>query len=424
MPNSLLLAPMSPAADVVMGEFYIAFADVSNEHGFELTGVSLFREAAPSITIPAALPAKSYRWSSPKKKVYALLRKGACRKLWSYAAMQASAQKNLTVKEAFFSLTKFEKMLRNYLVEHQIQHVLLNHNFTGYQLICKDLCDELGIPYHFWHPGLLPGTMCYDCDGQMAESEINHTPQLLGGEFSSEDYQIGRDYLDWAKSASFRRPGKKTAGDASEFDVIRSWAEESKKPVLLVLGANDYRAGVAPRTYANAKVHSPVYESSADLLRSVVDVCGDAYAILYKPHPNVGLNGDFPPESVQIVYDVLVQDLLSIANASVTLVSSSAFESLLKGVPCVLAGHLPGSRLDCFYRAQESKDELKPAIEHALENGFTDEMQKLFTGYCGYMLQNYFFSFGRYAYPQACRGIEDATKEILPQGVQASADDG
>ncbi len=331
-----------------------------------------------------------------------------------FIEMQAMSRAPAVWLRTYLNLRHFGREFKKCLVSYDVRHVLFNHQFSGYHMIARRICEELAIPFTYWHPGFLPGTMSFDYSGQLAESELHRRLVKDGLELRAEWIDLGRDYIDLARKGQYLRPGKSNKSNQAVVELVK----EKKKygNIILVAGSNDYRTGVLPESYKKSSIHSVHYKSSDQLFRDVVGVAESSSYIVYKPHPNLypGRSGveEISSRSM-IVYDVAIQDLLSEVDVSVSICSSAAYEALIFGVPAVVVGSLPGINLGFFYQVVDSRQELGATLEQVALDGVSTDRKIAFDNFIGYCLSEYFFQHGKYACPLVRRHLDDALMELV-----------
>jgi hypothetical protein len=337
------------------------------------------------------------------------------RKEQSYAEMQSQGASYRGLLKCLEILNEFRNHLQEVIRTRKIAFVILNHQFSGFHLIARDVCLRERIPFVFWHPGFLPGTMSFDREGQMAESEIN---AIMARELiacGAEEQELGERYRKWCRSQAYVRPGKTASSNISSLNELLEIKARFKN-ILLVIGSNDYRTGMLPVSYPNSSKHSPVIHSSKDLLNAIVSSVDESICILYKPHPNLNPTttcNESTDKRCRIVYDVTIRDLLPHVDAVVTLVSAAAFEALIFGIPAVVVGNLPGSDLGICYKPSPEKFDLSETVNKALASGMQPNMEKRMNILMGYLLKNYFFAAGSAACPLVKKTLRDSLGEVL-----------
>ena len=155
------------------------------------------------------------------------------------------------------------------------------------------------------------------------------------------------DEVDREKAVAWRNnlclnrvSGKNYQGDLSP--ELKKWINGRK--VLFVPGLYPLGSGLFPYRTAAAKKLSPLYQTNEEFLMAVTKIAeAHDFCVLYKDHPNTYA---YTPshqlfldenDHVMIVGDADIHDVLNFTDLMVTLGSKSAFISLCRGVPVVLA---------------------------------------------------------------------------------------
>lgn len=334
----------------------------------------------------------------------------------SYAEMQTPDGNPIDLLKCLETLVGFSKSLKDFLSSRKIGFVILNHQFSGFHLIARDVCRDAGVPFVFWHPGFLPGTMSFDKEGQMAESEINSIIAQELPECGAAEEQLGEQYRNWCREQAYLRPGKTATSNPSSVNELLEIKTRFRK-ILLVIGSNDYRTGMLPRSYRNSHMHSRLIHSSAELYRMAVGQTDGETLVIYKPHPNLS-----PPtpdiqwdsERSLRLFDVTIRDLLPLATATATLCSSGAYESMLFGLPTAVIGEIPGSRTGICYTLDPRKPDFAETIRQTLNPERTSEMESRFNILVGFLLKKYFFASGTSACPLVATSMRDALARFVP----------
>jgi hypothetical protein len=334
----------------------------------------------------------------------------------SYAEMQSQGANGRRLLNCLHTLIQFRKHLTELIASKNIGFVILNHHFSGYHLIARDVCRREGIPFVFWHPGFLPGTMSFDREGQMAESEINAIIERELPACAAAEEELGKRYRKWCEEQSYARPGKNATSNISSVNELHEVRSRFKN-VLLVIGSNDYRTGMMPRSYRNSHIHSKVVWSSSELYRMVAEHTDAETLVIYKPHPNLGAPiAGIQWDSVRSLrlFDITIRDLLPLVTASVTLCSGGAYESMLFGLPTAIVGEVPGSRTGICNTLDLQNPDFQETLQQTLFQGESPEIESRFNVLTGFLLKRYFYASGSSACPLVERSMGDALAEIIP----------
>ena len=70
------------------------------------------------------------------------------------------------------NLFKYKTFINSILKNYDPELCIIWHQFRGRHIILSELCKTCNIPYLFTEFGILPGTIAFDSEGQMAESWV------------------------------------------------------------------------------------------------------------------------------------------------------------------------------------------------------------------------------------------------------------
>jgi hypothetical protein len=279
----------------------------------------------------------------------------------------------------------FKMMIREQLEEMRPDLVVMWHQFNPYHTILTEEAKRRGIPVAYAEHGVLPGSVCFEMDGQMAESWITRNPKALQQlPIEVSDLERARSYI---KKVRAERINRKAPGDRlADHIQLFPRGDSRRKPVVFYAGQNDPRAGLIPSDTAQAREHSPFFRNSFEALDKVAAVCkANGWDLLYKPHPQVDYydnikNGfDFAanPHVKKVPIGVDIVDCIEACDALVTIVSQSGYMALFNDKPCVLLGRLQLSGSGCVYELAKESD-LEAQLRTAISAGFTPRQQAIF----------------------------------------------
>ena len=414
MRQAVLLAYFT--RDSLLVEFYNLLACELEEKGFAVTGVDT-KVAEPLTYDHYQFPITSFEDRAAIRKLKLRIapaeKRPADSLLQCYARMQAQCGKGAAYNSWFGILSVFRVRLERYLIENKVCLMVLNHQFSGFHLIARDLCLKFGIAFVFWHPGFLPGTMCFDRRGQLAESEINEEIAERIDWESTSDRSLGLAYRDWVRQGTYLRPAKTSTSNPELMRLIRE-AKGRFKKLILVIGANDFRSGFRPSCYPNASLHCASFSSSDELFQKVAGMVENDTMVLYKPHPNTSqrLKGAcFITPNTCRVFDVTLRDLFPHVDLAVTVCSTGIYEAMLFGVPSIVVGNLPGTSAGICFTADSRN--LSKVLQDALQSGMTTVMEEKLLHLVGFLLRTYFFSEGSAGCGLVRRNLKTTLHEYL-----------
>ena len=150
---------------------------------------------------------------------------------------------------------------------------------------------------------------------------------------------------------------------------------------------------MVPYTEYTARYHSPIFQTSTEAAIYLANLCKkNQWKFIYKPHPYY-----IHPEQVSclpsntiFVEEADINDLIDIADVTVTILSSTNYNALIRYKPVVMLGYNQTRGKGCTYEAFE-KDKIEDTIKEALEKGFTQEQQDAFLKHIAQCLKYYLY---------------------------------
>lgn len=261
--------------------------------------------------------------------------------------------------------------------------------------LMENLCKFKSIPFCGMEWGILPGTVSFDFNGHMAESWVAVKSQIFNQlEIKDEDVEAAREYLEVADDSNLsRNKANPVAEDVCE--KIQALKKAGKK-IILYLESNNAHSG---NTYVDeevAKIHSPLFCGDEEGYRALLKVCKEHedWHILYKPHPisiTRGIQSDIDYKCTTVVYEGGLNEVLELADLSVTILSQSAYISMIKRIPTLVLGKLQINDSGAVYTIDKESD-LEVIIERAIEECITEEQWEAFEKHVARVLKYYVFS--------------------------------
>lgn len=300
--------------------------------------------------------------------------------------------------KSFFKLVYYKCLFLQYLHHFNIKFALLNHQFSCFHLIARDCCKSLGIKYAYWHPGFLPGTMCFDINGQMAESDFYRNDISKPIQISKDYQYIAKKYVQEYRANKLQRPGKTVYNNVIIINKMKEIISNFNK-VILFIGANDFRTGIRPVAYKNSNLHSETFKNSKKLFDLISTQINSDTLIIYKPHPNLVLHNEdyILTENKLVLNRVMLSDILPHVDCCISIISSGVYEALLHSKPTLLLGNLPGINQGIFFQKSciNSKN-ISGILQELIETDFS-HYQHNFNNFIGFCFSEYFFSYGKYS---------------------------
>lgn len=264
--------------------------------------------------------------------------------------------------------------------------------FSPWGRMISDICRWKKIPVCFMEWGVLPGTVSFDFSGSMAESWVAKESGFFNKlPISDGDIEIGRRYLEIANSPELSRNVPQELRD-SDVEQIRNYRKRGKK-IILYMGCNEAHSGISLTDESRARIHSPFYRNDSEAYQDLVRVCRQHkdWHIVYKPHPieiTRGMKVDIDASCTTVIYEGGLSEALKLADVSMTILSQSAYVSLVNHVPVVLLGRLQLNDSGAAY-VLDSREHLEDIIAEGLEHGITPVMQESLLFHVSRLLKYY-----------------------------------
>jgi hypothetical protein len=297
--------------------------------------------------------------------------------------------------------------------------VLLWNQFTPAHRALRAHFESRSVPVAFVHDGVLPGTMVIEPVGQMGESVVGRFPvdfaQLAVAE---ADVDRAQQLLAWGRSRGFTRHSEPADTPALK-EIAR--ARAGGKRIVLFCAHNDAQSGNIPDQAPLASWHSPVFRDSLAAINDLATrAARHGWHLVAKAHPNTVRNQGkqfkyLGPDhdSVTMVAEGQLGQLISAADVVATIVSQSAYVALAAGKPVVLLGRLQLNEQGCCYEALEARD-VDKAIAEALRGGLTAEMREAFHAHCARLMRYYLYhTSGDTAAFLPGRGVDRAAEDLV-----------
>jgi len=286
------------------------------------------------------------------------------------------------------------------------------HQFNGTSMILTDLCKAKNIPYVYGHLGVLPGTVVFEPNGQMAESWVSlEKEKFCSLEVLPEDIEKATDYIRFVRKKKMDR--KKQRLKCSVHEKIAQHRKRGRK-VIFYAGQNDYRSGMLPRSLKNSHIHSPHYLSTIQALKHLEEISiKKNWGIIFKPHPNIeskyinktNMFGDH----IDMVIGANIFNCICQSDVTVTILSSVGYQSLIHGKPVLQLGNSQLSGMGCIYEIS-SREGIDILLEKAIDEGFADCQKVAWINHVARLLRYYLFAY------------DEDVEEIMGRGTDVSAE--
>ncbi len=256
--------------------------------------------------------------------------------------------------------------------------------------ILRKVAYDRGIPSVFIHQGLIPGTIAFDPDGEVGES----IPALFPKEFNGLPIEV-KELDEAEKVLSFllrSRANRKEQPTGVTFSDLINKIDRNKKTVFFA-AQNDVRSYMVPYTEQTRRYYSPTFRSSIEAANYIATICKKYdWNIIYKPHPMYRKDHieEELADNIVFIEKCDVNDLIDIADLTVTVLSSLSYNSLVRNTPVLMLGYgwLNGS--GCTYEAF-NRDDVEIIIKKAMNEGYLNEQRECFIRYTARCLKYYLF---------------------------------
>jgi hypothetical protein len=205
----------------------------------------------------------------------------------------------------------------------------------------------------------------------MGESWISKSPSdfhLLP--ITTRDRSNAAAYLKFAVSNGLNR--KRDAVSFSN-EQIKNKIVSDPRPKILYAGINDYKTGVMPFHPERTLKHSGDFSSTESGLEHLIKLAErNNWLILFKPHPSIKHTNNLVEKNssfvIQIDKQINLIEAINISDVLVTLVSQSAYMSVMHEKPTVLLGRMQLTGSGLVYEAP-IRTLVESEIKTALESG-------------------------------------------------------
>lgn len=275
---------------------------------------------------------------------------------------------NRSSKDCYLSMYLYQLYIEEELKRFKPDLVILWHQFSSYHHIIASWCETNAVPIVYGEHGVLPGSWCFEFQGQMGESWIARDPERFRAlPLDQRDRHQADEYLEYAVSNRMnRKTGMISVSEAGLEDTLT----QDARPKILYAGINDFKTGLQPFSRRRSLQHSGDFISTEAGLMALLPLARkNGWQVLFKPHPSIRHDAqalDAYADCLAIIDKrVDLVDLLKYSDALATIVSQSAYMGLLHNIPVVLMGRmqLSGSGLvqeACF------RSDLEAALRRAL----------------------------------------------------------
>ncbi len=299
------------------------------------------------------------------------------------------------LRRAELKLTFFRCFLYEIFLEHEPRLCILWNSFSPFHRVFADYCSKISVPVVFAEYGVLPGTIVFEQEGQMAESWVASKSKYFRSlTVDKADLDNADKALLWIREIQLTRKPQSSKYDLdSFFDHYRS----ADRKVIFYAGQNDVHSGILPRSAPESYIHSPHFDNTLEALEYIAAMGRrKGWHILFKPHPleDSAIYSKIvcDLQNVTMVPNANIFICMAASNVTVTIVSQVSYMALIHQAPCILLGRNQLSEKNCAYEL-EDKNSGEALIQKAIAQGFTENQKAFFRKHTAQLLRYYLFSF-------------------------------
>ncbi len=271
------------------------------------------------------------------------------------------------------------------------KRVIIWNQFYPFHQLVNNACKAKGIDIIYLEYGPLPGTYVLERNGQMGESRVaKDSDGFQRLPVDGDDIEKARKVWNYLKTSNLNR---KAQPDNEELEVVKRKLDG--RPVVVYTGQNDYESGLYPYTDMAKNNHSPVFSGSEEAAVFLSKLAKkNNWIYIYKPHPlcmgDISALSDIMDSSSFIIRKCNINDLIKIADLNITILSTTAYVSLVHEKPVLMLGYTQLRNKGCTYEAYD-EDRIEDEIKIALKDGFTNEQREAFEAHIARLTKYYLF---------------------------------
>lgn len=304
--------------------------------------------------------------------------------------LHAEQDKRPSRYRASESIREAYEFTQRCLEQHKPSLMIVWNQFHPLSRAAQAAADACGIQTAFIEYGLLPGTLNFDFDGQMGESDVvRHRERFQALPLEESDLVTAESTLATLRSGHRNRRrqmplGKKEAG-------LR--ARAAGRPIVLFAGHNDHASGTVPYDDHARHFHCPLFATSNEAANRLAELAEEnGWFLLYKPHPfssaeqRIGDNN-----AVSVIEDFDINECIDLADCVVTTVSQAGYIALVRGKPLVMLGYNQLRYSGAHYQVNRV-DDLLPMLKAAIAGGLMPVQKEAFRLHVARLLKHYLYA--------------------------------
>lgn len=286
----------------------------------------------------------------------------------------------------YFSYKYIQKLINS----NQINIVIMWNKFRVFHKlfqICLETFDK-SIQVLFSEYGLLPNTYHIEMHGQMGES----IPAVYSNDFKKIQITLSeyRKASYTINQLKLNRANRYNNHQSIAFVEI-SKRLKNNQPIILYAGQNDFESGIYPYSSNTEKYHSPIFHTSDEAAFYLYSLAKEnSWNFIYKLHPIMATIPQYIeyPKDMIVINNGDIIDLINICDVFITILSQSAYLSLINNKPVVMLGYNQLKNKECIYEAY-SKDNIEIMIKQAIQNGYTNKQNQYFIKHIAQLIKYY-----------------------------------
>lgn len=281
--------------------------------------------------------------------------------------------------------------IRYILEQLKPREVILWNEFYAFHHIIRGICMEKEIPLRYMEFGCLPGTFCIERQGQQGES----WPAAAPGQFCSQKISFS-DFVKTARILKYLRKSRlnRNIQPRNAVDVFQLKHYSPRRKTIVFFGHNEYESGMYPYSDSSQKFHSPVFKNSIEAVLFIKELADkNNWNLIYKPHPIMLSLGHIPEEhlhEIDIVRDVDINKLIDFADITISVISQSAYISLIRKKPVLMLGYTQLKEKECVYEAYD-KERIEGELKIGISEGYTLHQRTAFVKHATQLLKYYLY---------------------------------
>ncbi|MCL2607819.1 MAG: hypothetical protein FWD92_04630 [Methanomassiliicoccaceae archaeon] len=287
--------------------------------------------------------------------------------------------------------------------------IVLWNKFCPLHGIINEIAVKEGIPVIYMEFGVLPGTFSLDTNGHTGESwPAVRYEDFMKLSVTDEEADNAGCVSEFIKNSRTNRYGQP---ENAELKRITSKLIPGR-PTILYTGEFDLESGLFPYTERAKEFYSPIFGSSDDAASFLSKLSKkNKWNFIYRPHPLTNVTTNPLKANETIITEADINDLIDVADVTVTILSQTGYTSSIKNKATVMLGYTQLKNKGCTYEAF-TENEIETAIKNAIQYGQTEEMKENFRKHVAQLLKYYLFDDLTKREKRYGRSIDEALETI------------